>query len=238
MPADREELARYYATVAPYYDSEMSLRSDIPDWIAIARATDATAVIDLGCGGGRVARAISPYARVVGVDLLVELQLAPGFTFVRADLRALPFGTATFDLAIAANDPFAHLLEDTDRACALDEASRVARRVVIDGLAITPGDADRARSDGLIREARLPDGTLRHETWTALGADRYRTTYRYVRGTTVLAEAVTTVRAWTPDEPGLRGRAVTLAGGLDGRPFDRDTAGLVIAIGGSPWPRP
>lgn len=230
------ELARYYATVAPYYDAEMSLRDDIPRWSRIVGATAARTVIDLGCGGGRVARALAQHARVVGVDLLAELPVATAFVFARADLRALPFGDATFDLGIAANDPFAHLLEDADRARALDEASRVARLVVIDGLAITPADAESARAGGLVREARLPDGTLRHETWVAIGHDRYRTTYRYLRDGAVVAEAMTTVRAWDPDESALRGREVTLAGSLDGRPFEEDAPGFVVAIGRSPWP--
>lgn len=235
MPSTRDELARYYATVAPYYDGEMALRDDIPQWVRIVRGTAARTVIDLGCGGGRVAHALTAEARAVGVDLIAKLRRLPGFTFVRADLRALPFGAASFDLAIAANDPFAHLLEDADRARALDEAARVARRVVIDGLFLPPRDKERARTGDLVREARLPDGTVRHETWVALGSDRYRTTYRYRRGGVGLDEATTTVRAWRSDEPALRGRAIEIAGALDGRTLDEHAGGFVIAIGGSPW---
>ena len=78
-------------------------------------------------------------AEVTGVDLLTTLgPHDDGFTFVQADLRALPFADGRFDLAIAANDPFAHLLEDADRTQALNEAARVASRAVIDGLALTP----------------------------------------------------------------------------------------------------
>jgi len=234
----RDALARYYALVAPYYDAEMALREDIPQWVLAAKAASARTVIDLGCGSGRVARALARHARVVGIDLLAELRVDPGFAFVRADLRALPFRAAGFDLGIAANDPFAHLLEDDDRRRALDEASRVARRVVIDGLALTPADAARARSGGLVRESRLPDGIVRHETWRALGSDRYRTTYRYGRGPLVLGEASTTVRAWRRDEPALRGRAVELAGTLDGRAFDPGAEGFVITIGGALWDPP
>lgn len=229
------ELARYYAAVAPHYDAEMALRDDLPRWIAIAKALAARTALDLGCGGGRVAGALAPLLRVTGVDLLAELPLAPGLPFVRGDLRALPFRSAAFDLGIAANDPFAHLLEDADRNSALDEASRVARRVVIDGLAVAPADDRRARSGGLVREAVLPDGTVRHETWIALGSERYRTTYRYRRGEVLVGLASTTVRAWRPDEPALRGRATQIAGGLDGRAFDPEGGTLVIALGGAPW---
>lgn len=231
----RDPLAGYYAAVAPYYDAEMSLRDDLPRWSRIVTVVGAGTLIDLGCGGGRVARALAGQARVVGVDLLAVLRLEPGFAFVQADLRALPFPDASFDLGIAANDPFAHLLDDADRGRALDEASRVARRVVIDGLALPRADDRSARAGGLIREARLPDGTVREETWVALGSDRYATTYRYRRGRDLLAEASATVRAWRPDEPALRGRAAAIAGALDGRAFDEESAGLVIAIGGAPW---
>jgi SAM-dependent methyltransferase len=232
---DREGLARYYATVAPFYDAEMSLRDDIPQWLRIATATRARTVLDLGCGGGRVARALAEKARVVGVDLLAELRLDRGFAFVRADVRALPFGPSTFDLAIAANDPFAHLLEDADRIRALDEACLAARRLVIDGLAIPPADDALARAGGLVREARLPDGTIRHETWIALGHGRYRTTYRYRRAGAIVGEASTTVRAWEADETALQGRDLTIAGALDGRPWDQEAGGFVIAIGPVPW---
>ena len=230
------ELSAYYGSVAPFYAAEMALRDDIPRWVRLTELASARTVIDLGCGNGRVARALAARIEVTGVDLLTTLgPHEGGFTFVQADLRDLPFADGRFDLAIAANDPFAHLLEDADRTQALNEASRVASRVVIDGLALTPADDAQARTGALVRGARLPDGTLRHETWRALGGDRYRTTYRYLREQTVVGEATTTVRAWWRDEAALRGRDVHIAGGLDGRPYDSDKSGFVITIGGPLW---
>ena len=229
------EVARYYETVAAFYEAEMTLRVDLPLWRALVTRVGARTVIDLGCGNGRVARALAADVEVIGVDVQTALlPREPGFEFVKADMRDLPFPDGAgrrFDLAIAANDPFAHLLEDDDRARALDEAERVAGRIVIDGLALSPIDGARAGSTGLVREAILPGGVTRHETWHALGGHRYRATYRYLRDGAVLAEAATDVRAWSRDEPALRGRWPRLYGGLDGRPFDPDASAVVIAIG-------
>lgn len=227
------DLARYYGSVAPFYDAEMALRDDLPGWLALASA--ARTVLDLGCGSGRVARALGGRARVVGVDLLTTLLPPdPGFPFVRADMRALPFMSATFDLAIGANDPFAHLLEDDDRIRALDEAQRVARTVMIDGLWLSAADAAEARAGEHRRRADLPGGVVREESWGTLGGDRYRAVYRYRRDGTVIAEASTEIRAWRRDEPALRGRAHLVYGGLDLGPFDPETRGFVIRIGGRP----
>ncbi len=233
--AEPLDLAGFYRTIAPFYDAEMSIRDDLPGWRDIVARSDPDAVLDLGCGSGRVARALSA-RRVVGVDILTALLPHDGgFAFVQGDLRALPFGDARFDVAVAADDPFAHLLTDDDRGRALDEASRVAKRVVIDGLFLTAADQARASGEGCIREAMLPSRITRHETWRALGGSRCRVTYRYLRGDRLIAQATNDVRAWRPDEVALRGRDICIWGGLDGRAYDPDARGFVIVIGGSPW---
>lgn len=231
-------LREYYETVAPFYAAEMECRDDVAAWVALAGRVGARTVLDLGCGGGRVTRALGAAHRAVGVDLLAALlppdRAGRDFLFVRGDLRRLPFADASFDLAIAANDPFAHLLEDVDRARALDEATRVAGLVVVDGLRLSADDDAQARSGGLVRERALPGEVLRCERWTALGGGRYRTRYRYVRDGETLAEASADVRAWDPDEPALARAGVRIRGGLDGGPFhplDPGQDGFVIEIG-------
>jgi len=228
------ELRSYYETVAPFYADEMAMRADLAQWRDLVARLGIRSVLDLGCGDGRLARAISAQANVVGLDLLTTLVPPdPGFEFVQGDMRELPFDDGRFDLAIAANDPFAHLLEDADRGRALDEAQRVAARVVIDALFLPASDDARTRATGCVREAVLPDGTLRQESWHAIGPHAYRTTYRYVRGGRALAHARTDVRAWSVDEPALRGRWARLYGGLDGRPRDPDARELAISLGGT-----
>lgn len=235
MPAaPPPELLSYYETVAPYYADEMAARADLPQWRDLVARLGARSVLDLGCGDGRVARAISAQSDVVGLDLLTTLLPPdPGFHFVQGDMRDLPFDDRRFELAIAANDPFAHLLDDESRARALDEAQRVASRVVIDALFLPATDDARTRATGCVRETILRNGVLRQESWHASGPHAYSTTYRYIRGDRELARAAADVRAWADDEPALRGRWARLYGGLDGRARDPNTRVLAISIGGT-----
>ncbi len=229
---DPSRILEYYAAVAPFYEAEMAIRDDLPGWRAVVRRAGARRVLDLGCGGGRLSRALHD-ADVVGVDVQTALAASqPRFALVRGDLRALPFAAGSFDLAVAANDPFAHLLGDEERREAVAEALRVAPRVVIDGLALLPSDRTRAREGWLERRTALPDGSVRSERWRALDDDVYSVTYRYSRGSTLLAEAATDVRAWRADEPALAAFDVTLRGSLDGDPYDPEHSGFVIEIGG------
>lgn len=228
----RERIAAYYAAVAPFYEAEMAIRGDVAGWKALVRRVGARRVVDLGCGGGRLARGLGG-ADVVGIDLqsvLAASQLP--FAFAVGDLRRLPFMASAFDLAVAANDPYAHLLADDERRQAIAEALRVASRVVIDGLALSPSDRQLAGVGELERRSELPGDITRTEHWRAVAEDVYRVTYRYWRGPSVLAEATTDVRAWRVDEPALAAFDVTLSGSLGGDGYDPGRAGFVIDIGG------
>jgi SAM-dependent methyltransferase len=219
----------------------MALRGDIPEWTALARRLGARRILDLGSGDGRVGAAIrsdDPKRLVVGVDITAVLARAAGPPGedqgprrVLGDMRALPFAARSFDLIVAANDPFAHLLRDAERAGAVRESIRASRsggRVVIDGLWLPPADREAARGE-LVRERRVGDVALR-ERWHAIGSDLYSTVYEYRRGTRVVGTARTPVRAWRLDEPALRLGAARIEGGLRGEPFEERRARLVITF--------
>ena len=237
---DADSIESYYRTIAPFYRAEIGARDDLAEWKALARRVGARRILDLGCGFGRVALALKrddPGRDVVGLDVSTALLEGadPGFTFVHADMREIPLDEE-FDLIVAANDPFSHLLEDVDRAKAIAEARRLLAHdglLVIDGLYVPPqDDAIASFADGLVRERRLDDGTRVREVWRALGEHRYAATYLYERGSGAPVEARTTLRAWRCGEGSLRDVGARIAGALDERDFDPWGDRLVAVVAG------
>ena len=88
-------------------------------------------VLDIGCGGGVLARSLSEWgARVVGVDpngdaLALARQAAPGGTFYQAGAEAMPFADSSFDGAIFLNS--LHHVPKLSMDQALREAARVTK---------------------------------------------------------------------------------------------------------------
>jgi SAM-dependent methyltransferase len=89
-------------------------------------------LLDIGCGGGRLAPLLTGAAQVVGVDVApAPLARArarhaslPGFAFARMDAASLGFAEASFDAALMLD-----LLDALpDPAAALAEAARVLAR--------------------------------------------------------------------------------------------------------------
>jgi len=237
---DSASVESYYRTVAPFYAAEMRGRDDLAEWRGLARRLASRRILDLGCGAGRVGRALiedDPLREVVGVDISRALlgDEDPPFAFVCADMRSIPLDKE-FDLIVAANDPFAHLLEDADRATAIAEARRLLAHdglLVIDGLYLPPQDEAAAEApEGLVRERWLDDGTRVREVWRALGAHRYHTLYTYARDGTTISEASASVRAWHSSEDALRACGARIAGALDEREFDPWGERLVAVVPG------
>lgn len=107
---------------------------DLATLVSAAGLTGGERVLDLGCGAGHTALAVAPHAAaVVAVDLTPEmLAVAAGLaeargikniTFRSADVSALPFEDASFDL-ITSRVSAHHY---ADPAAALREAARVLK---------------------------------------------------------------------------------------------------------------
>jgi len=113
-------------------------------------------VLELGCGTGRVSL---PLARagtaLVGIDrsqpMLDRAALRAralarrhrdraqgGVAFVRGDIRALPFQSGTFAMALAPYGVLQSLLSDRDLVAALDSVARVLRPGGILGVDLVP----------------------------------------------------------------------------------------------------
>ena len=230
----------FYRTVAPFYPDEVRDRGDIPEWVALSRRIGPRRILDLGCGGGRIARALKeddPRREVVGVDISTALlgDEDPPFTFLKADMRDIPLDEE-FDLIVAANDPFAHLLDDEDRWMAVAEGRRLLARdglLVIDGLYVPPqDDASAGLPEGLVREREIAPRVWLREIWRRAGEHRYDARYEYSRDGEPPAVAEARLRAWHCGEDALRESGARIAGALDERDFDPWGSRLVAVIPG------
>jgi ubiquinone/menaquinone biosynthesis C-methylase UbiE len=142
---------------APFYDWENARtlgRRDVGFWQRVAGEADGR-VLELGCGTGRVS---IPLARsgvdLVGVDRsrhMLDRAIArtartsragsPGYrapSFVRADIRELPFRRAGFSMVVAPYGILQSLTRESDLAAALTSVARVIRRGGTFGIDLVP----------------------------------------------------------------------------------------------------
>jgi ubiquinone/menaquinone biosynthesis C-methylase UbiE len=124
---------------------------------ALGEVRPAEALLDLGCGGGFdafvAAFMVGPAGRVVGVDLSPEMlavaesaRAAAGLStveFRQADVEALPFPDATFDVALS--NGVLNMIPD--KPAALREVFRVLK----------PGGRLQACDMGLVGDEPPPD---------------------------------------------------------------------------------
>jgi len=142
---------------APFYDWENARtlgRSDVPFWTRVASGVSG-ALLELGCGTGRVSVPLARAGnRVVGIDRSAPMLsravkrarvLAAGrhpargaLSFVRGDIRELPFPDRAFGMVVAPYGILQSLLRDRDLAATLRSAARVLEPGGVFGIDLVP----------------------------------------------------------------------------------------------------
>jgi SAM-dependent methyltransferase len=96
---------------------------------ASPRPKDATQILDCGCGTGANLQMLSRYGRPFGFDLTergLQFGRGAGLTRIaRASVTAIPFPTASFDIATSFDVLYS--LTDTQEAAAVTEMHRILR---------------------------------------------------------------------------------------------------------------
>ena len=168
---------RHYARVYAHRD-EASAEREAAFVSKQLGLRDGRSVLDAGCGAGRHARALARTgARVTGVDLSAELlalaaERAPQVRTVRADLRALPFSSRSFDAIASLFTTFGYFDDEGNRE-QLAGFRRVVRDdgvLLLDFLNVPPvtdtlvPESERRQGEATIRERRrIRDGRVEKE---------------------------------------------------------------------------
>jgi ubiquinone/menaquinone biosynthesis C-methylase UbiE len=140
-------------TYAPFYDWENARtlgRRDVPFWTRVA-ARASGRVLELGCGTGRVSLPLAKAGvALVGIDRSAPMlgrairragasrHTKGGVTFVRGDIRALPFAAGRFSMVLAPYGILQSLLAERDLAATLESVSRVLTRGGTFGIDLVP----------------------------------------------------------------------------------------------------
>lgn len=157
IPSPAREGWHGWDEYAPFYDWENARtvgRSDVAFWRGVARTVRGP-VLELGCGTGRLS---VPLARagiqLVGVDRSAPMlerarrkaerassrrgRRRDGLSFVRGDIRALPFASGRFGMVLAPYGVLQSLVRARDLTAALEAVSRVLARGGVFGIDLVP----------------------------------------------------------------------------------------------------
>ena len=141
---------------APFYDWENARtlgRRDVPFWERIVAGVEGR-VLELGCGTGRIALPLARAgASLVGIDrsgpMLARAEMRRTaaasrgrrrgrLSFVRGDIRRLPFSAGGFGCVIAAYGILQSLLSERDLIATLESACRVLKPQGVMGIDLVP----------------------------------------------------------------------------------------------------
>jgi SAM-dependent methyltransferase len=259
MPG-QDPVHAYYAAILPFYDLELSDRRDVRFWLRLVRRLEPRAVLEIGTGTGRIALPLGRLLQagggsVVGLDCSAEMlerarekaaqsrnpRLAGHVHFVCADVRAFDLGRQ-FDLVLAADDPFAHLLDDGEAQAAFTAIARhlspggsfvlelpLERGTAAGRSCLTTGEREIVRGGRRLQvrmEQRIqPGGTI----------SRVAFSYRLYEGTRLVRRAHRTfsARGRGPADIAALCAGAGLSvrerwGGFDDCPFDPERSGELI----------
>ncbi|HEX6511167.1 MAG TPA: class I SAM-dependent methyltransferase [Chloroflexota bacterium] len=234
------DVQRYYRLVAPFLSAELAQRGDAALWRELGQAHAGGSILEIGCGCGRVTELLAQAVGwVVGIDLSPELlaqaqhRLAGSQTaLVLADVRRLAL-RHQFDLIVAPDDPFSHLLTDADRQQAFSSvAAQLAPggRFVLDALWFPPNRP----ADGVAQDITV-EGRVVHltERWRCDAVSHRCLAEFHYRDSGQATRAHFEARYWTPTELRSRLSATGLRstawwGSYDRQPWDEQRSQHLI----------
>lgn len=240
------EVQAYYQRILPYFDAELAGRGDAGLWTWAASTPEGCRVLELGAGTGRATSFLAQSAaRVVAFDLSPELVAVarrrfvdiPSVSFFVGDMRYLGLGIR-FDLIVAVDDPFVHLIGDEDRQRAFGTVAGHLEpdgRFLLDAAWMSPGQRRAAgRPSGLVKERSSGRLQVREVCHCDPGTRLCVTRFEYRLDGEPAAAATFRGRQWSLPELRHRARAAGLRithlwGDYDRSPWIRETSPRLIA---------
>jgi len=133
-------------------------------------------VLDVGCGAGRHTKVLCERWWTVGLDLSMALLKvaraeSPDAPYVRADMRALPFGDESFDLIVNLFTSFGYFEDDRENQRVLlcvHDSLRAGGIIVIDFL-----NASQVRTHLVPYDERVENGITIEQTRAISADDRF-----------------------------------------------------------------
>jgi SAM-dependent methyltransferase len=251
MPNNSVEAVRsYYRAILPFYNEESEDRGDLAFWRRLVAERKPECILELGAGTGRVTAALAKLAPVVAIDLSPEMleratdrlkrestsgTAADRFAvdLIVADMRCLALGRR-FDLVVASNDPFSHIIRQRERQTAL----RVIAHHLQPGGSLVIEGLYRPERKRIVVPERSANGISVRELWEPFGAhDCWRARYSYRRraqdGSAEQMDAEFFARAWNPLKAKrlFQGCSLDLRemwGDFDRRPFTPEAERILL----------
>lgn len=203
----------YYSELEDLLTWELADKDDEEFWRWIASRHGHEAILEVGCGAGRITRLLARGGiPVLAVDLSRDLLRRAGtrvsaysnVQLARADFRLLPTAFR-FGLVVAADDPFSHMVEEWRRAesfRAVADRLVPAGALILDALWFSPNQREIAHSAGGLTKEHVSTserGLLRvREDWhLEEETSRCRAAYEYWLEGELIRQVEFTGRVWT-----------------------------------------